>query len=173
MTFTLVDVILILILFSFMAAGFVFGLIRSIGSLVGLAIGTWAAGHYFMPLAEWLTPILRGNSSWANIAAFFIVFIIINRLTVLIFHLIDKGFSLLAIVPFMKTINRLGGLCLGIIEGVLITGVAIYIIAKFAPDSSFVVDILNESQLAHGLVAVTQFLTWLLPEAFDKIKSVF
>lgn len=173
MIFTLVDVILILILFSFMTAGFVFGLIRSIGSLVGLTIGIWAAGHYFMPLAEWLTPILRGNSSLANIAAFFIVFFIINRLTVLIFNLLDKGFSLLTIIPFLKTINRFGGLCLGTIEGILITGVAIYVIAKFAPDSGFVANTLNESQFAHWLVAITQFLTVLLPEAFDKIKSVF
>lgn len=173
MIFTLVDVILILIIFAFIAAGFFLGLIRSVGSLVGLAFGTWAAGHYFVPVADWLTPILRGNAATAKIVAFIIIFIIINRLVVLIFHFIDKAFHLLSIIPFMKSINRLGGLILGAMEGILTIGLLIYIVAKFAPDSGFVMNNLNDSQVAHYLVAISKFVTILLPEAFDKITSIF
>lgn len=172
MTFALVDVILILILFSFIAAGFVFGLIRSIGSLVGLVVGTWAAGHYFMPVTDWLTPIFMGNALTAKFVAFFAIFTIINRLVVLIFHFIDKGFSIMAIIPFMKSINRLGGVILGAIEGVLTVGVALYVISKFVPDSGFVAKTLNDSQIAHYLVMLSKLLTTLLPDAFDKIKNV-
>lgn len=172
MLFTLTDVILIAILVCFIAAGFIYGLIKSVGSLVGLAAGIWIASRYFMPLADWLTPILRGNGPLAKILAFIIVYIIINRLIVLIFHLLDKAFSLLSFIPFAKSLNRFGGVVLGIIEGVLTIGIIIYIIAKFAPDTG-IVAALDGSQIAHYLVLASKFLTTLLPQAFEQIKSVF
>lgn len=173
MTFTFIDVILIVILFGFIFGGFVLGLIRSIGALVGLALGTWTAGHYFMFLAGWLTPLLWGNSSLAKIIGFIVIFIIVNRLVVLIFHLINKAFDLLSIIPFLKSLNRLGGVILGAVEGLLTLGVIIYIIAKFAPDSGFVTGSLNNSQIAHYLVFGAKWIIGLLPSAFDKISSVF
>jgi len=173
MTFTFVDVILILIFFCFMVWGFVMGLIRSIGSLVGLAAGTWLAGRFFMPVADWLTPILMGHDVAAKITAFLLIFFIVNRLVVFLFHLLDKAFRLISIIPFLKSINRLGGVILGAAEGLLTIGIVIYVIAKFAPDSSFVTNTLNGSQVAHWLVASAVWLTNLLPEAFNRIKSVF
>jgi uncharacterized membrane protein required for colicin V production len=89
------------------------------------------------------------------------------------FHLLDRAFRLISIIPFLKSINRLGGVILGAIEGLLTIGIIIYVIAKFAPDSGFVTNTLNGSQVAHWLVASAVWLTNLLPEAFDKIKSVF
>ena len=113
-----------------------------------------------------------GNALAAKFVAFFAIFTIINRLVVLIFHLLDKAFSLLSIIPFMKSINRLGGVILGAVEGVLTVGIALYVISKFVPNSSFVVKTLNDSQIAHYLVMLSKLLTTLLPDAFDKIKSV-
>lgn len=173
MVFTLVDVVLILILFSFVAAGVVMGLIRTIGALVGLALGIWVAGHYFMPFADWLTPILRGNVIVGKIVAFLIIYILINRLTVLLFHFLDKAFSLLSFIPFAKSLNRVGGFVLGAAEGILTLGILIFVLAKFAPDWAFVKNNLDGSQIAHYLVLISKWLTTLLPDAFDKIKSVF
>ena len=170
MTFTLVDVILLLIFFCFVIGGFIMGLIRSIGSLVGLVLGTWLAGRFFQPVADWLTPILMGHDIAAKIIAFLLIFFIINRLVVFAFHLLDRAFRLISIIPFLKSINRLGGVILGAIEGLLTIGIIIYVIAKFAPDSGFVTNTLNGSQVAHWLVASAVWLTNLLPEAFDKIK---
>ncbi|OQA36936.1 MAG: Colicin V production protein [Parcubacteria group bacterium ADurb.Bin326] len=173
MTFTLVDVILILIVFSFVAIGFGLGLIRSIGALIGLVIGTWVAGRYFMPVADWLTPILMGRESLAKILAFILVFFIINRLVVLIFHFLSKGFDVLSFLPFAKTFNRLGGLILGLIEGVLTAGLLVYAISKLAPDISFVQNNIASSSVAHFLVSWSWRLIALLPEALRKIISIF
>lgn len=173
MSFTLIDIVLIIIFFGFVFGGFALGLIRAVGAIVGLGLGTWAAGHYFMPLAERLTPIFGGNGSLANIIAFLIIFIIVNRLTVLAFHLLNKVFNLIAIIPFLKSLNRLGGMILGAAEGILTSGLILYVIAKFAPNSGFVTNNLDQSQVAHWLVSATQFLLKLLPAAFDNIKSIF
>lgn len=172
MTFTFVDVILIIIFFGFVFGGFALGLIRAVGAIVGLGLGTWAAGHYFMPFAERLTPFLGGNTSIANIIAFLIIFTIVNRLVVLIFHLIDKAFHIIAIIPFLKSLNRIGGVILGAAEGILTIGILIYVIAKFAPGSGFVAS-LDNSQIAHYLVFAAQWLIKLLPSAFSNIVSVF
>lgn len=173
MAFTLVDVILIIVLFGFIAGGFALGLIRAVGAIVGLVLGTWVAGHYFQPVAAWLTPILMGHDIAASIIAFLLIFIVVNRLVVLVFHLLDRVFHLIAIIPFLKSLNRLGGMILGAAEGLLTIGIVLYIIAKFAPDSGFVLNDLNNSQVAHWLVASAQWLTTLLPTAFNQIKTIF
>jgi len=173
MIFTLVDVILIAIVLIFAIAGFILGLIHALGSLIGLGLGVWVASHYFMPFADWLTPILLGHSGAAKVVAFILLFVIINRLVGLVFYLLEKAFHLLSIIPFLGSINKISGLLLGLVEGVLITGLVIYIIAKFTPDLALVTDNLNGSKIAHLLVLSTQTLTFLMPQALEKIQSIF
>jgi len=106
--------------------------------------------------------------------AFILIFILINKIIGLIFYLIGKAFNLISIIPFLKSINRLAGLILGLIEGVLVMGLVIYAVAKFAPALPWLSDGLNKSIIAHYLVVVVAFLsTWFLPEAVIRIKSVF
>ena len=173
MTFTLVDVILIAAVLIFAVVGFVLGLIHAVGSLAGLVLGVWLAGRYFMPLADWLTPIILGHSGVAKVIAFVLLFIIVNRLVGLLFYLLEKAFHLLAIIPFLGSINKIAGLLLGLVEGILITGLVIYIIAKFIPDIPWLIDNLNNSQVAHWLVWSVQLFSFLLPQALEKIQSVF
>lgn len=173
MTFTLVDVILILIVAGFVMGGFVMGLIRSIGALVGLVAGTWVAGHYFVPVADWLTPVLMGHAVTAKIVAFMAVFIIINRLAVLVFYLLDRAFQLFTIIPFLGSLNRIGGVLLGAIEGILTCGILIFVVAKIAPEAGIVTDNLAHSIIAHWLVYAATWLTELLPQAFNNIQSIF
>lgn len=173
MTFTLIDIILIAAVLAFAMGGFAFGLIRSFGAIIGLALGSYVASHYFSPLAGWLSPMIGGNAGIANVIAFIFIFTIVNRLTALVFHLINSAYNLAAIIPGMKILNRFGGLALGAIEGVLTAGLLIYVIAKFLPDWDFVTVTLNDSQAAHYLVLWSKYLIILLPDAFSKIQSVF
>lgn len=173
MAFTLVDVILILIVFAFIAVGFGLGLMRSIGALLGLMVGAWVAGRYFMSTVEWLTPILMGQEKMAKVASFILIFFIINRLVVFIFHFLSKGLNVLSFLPFAKTLNRVGGILLGLIEGVLTVGFLSYVISKIIPDTSFVTNNLDSSQVAHYLVSWSNRVILLLPEALRKITSIF
>jgi len=173
MAFSLVDVILIVIFFGFVFAGYAMGLIRSIGAIVGISLGTWVAGHYFMPVADFLAPLIGGREALAKIIGFLLIFAIVNQLVVLVFHLLDHAYHLISIIPFLKSLNRLGGVILGAIGGLLTLGVAIYIIAKFMPDASFVTDSLDSSKVAHTLVFSAQWLIKLLPSAFSNIVSIF
>ncbi len=130
MFLTILDLVLVLVLFIFITFGFVLGLVQAIGSLVGLALGTWLAGHYYQPLAAWLTPIFLGHSIAANIVAFTLIFAVSNRAVGLLFWILNKIFNLVSIIPFTKTLNRILGAVLGLIEGVLASGVVLYFISQ-------------------------------------------
>ena len=70
MSFSLTDVILIVIILIFALTGFIWGLIHGIGALIGLAAGIFVAFSYYLPVADWLTPIFLGNSVLAKIVSF-------------------------------------------------------------------------------------------------------
>jgi len=143
--------------------GFFMGLISAIGALIGIVAGMWLAGIYFMDLAGWLTPYLLGNEGIAKAVAFILIFTIVNRLVALVFWVVNKVFHLVSIIPFLKSINRFGGALLGFVEGALITGTAIFVIVKFAPDIAWLVENLDQSRVAHLLVWTTQFLSNFIP----------
>jgi uncharacterized membrane protein required for colicin V production len=143
--------------------GFFMGLISAIGALIGIVAGTWLASIYFMDLAVWLSPYILGHEGIAKAVAFLLIFTIVNRLVAFIFWIVNKVFHLVSIIPFLKSINRLGGALLGFVEGALITGTAIFVIAKFAPDIALITNNLNQSTVAHWLVYSTQFLSNFIP----------
>ena len=163
MSFSLVDVILIAIILVFALAGFAWGLIQGIGALIGLAAGIFVAASYYLLAAGWLTPVFLGNAILAKIVAFIAIFAVINRLVGLVFWIINKVFNLIAVIPLVKPVNRAAGLILGLIEGILITGVSLYVIAKFGAGIPWLVQLLNGSQTARWLVWAVQFLNSFLP----------
>ena len=163
MLFTLVDLILIVAVLFFVIIGFLMGFISAIGALVGVVAGAWLAGMYFIPFAIWLNPYLLGNEGAAKIIAFVIIFGLVNRIVSLLFWLINKMFNLISIIPFLKSINRIGGATLGLIEGALITGLVVFVAIKFGEDIAWLYDNLNSSQVAHWLVWLTQALSNFIP----------
>lgn len=152
MSFTFIDIILIGIVIVFVVSGFVMGLIQGIGALIGLAAGFWAAMNYFNALGDWLTPIFLGHSIWAHVIAFLLIFILVNRLIGLAFWLIDKAFKIISIIPFLKSINRLGGAILGLIESVLICGLTLGFLLGYFGEVSWIKDNLAGSSVGYWLI---------------------
>lgn len=163
MLFTLVDVILIAVVLIFAIIGFMFGLISAIGAIVGVIAGAFLATQYFSALADWLQPILFNHAGLARVVGFLLIFAVVNRLVALLFWLVNKIFKIVSIIPFLGPINRLAGAILGLIEGILAVGLAIYVIAKFGADIGWLTAALNTSSIAHWLVAITSFLVKLIP----------
>lgn len=169
---TLFDVILLIILLGFILFGIFFGFIHALGSLVGVVAGAWVAGHYYMPFADWLTPFLAGNEMWAKVIAFLIIFTLVNRLVGLIFHIIGKVFNIVSIVPFLKSINRLLGAVLGFFEGVLVIGIAIYIISQFDV-SPWLNNLFANSKIAKYFVDTSAIIKPLIPDAVKQMQGYY
>lgn len=155
------DLILLIIFFCFVAAGFWFGLVHTLGSLFGIVIGAWAASHFYSSISPFLQ-IFLFKPGVANWLAFIIVFLIINRLIGFIVHHLDKGFKIFKIIPFISSINRFGGALLGFAEATFTLGMILYMATVFLGDSPLVNTIENSS-FANLLISIAKILLPLIP----------
>lgn len=168
---TILDVVLILALFGFVFFGFWVGLIHALGGLIGSIVGAVVASRLFEPLAVQWAGLFGGNENLARIVIFIILFVIVNRLIGLGFWIIEKMFNFFSVIPFLKTINRLGGAVFGFVEGVLVIGVTIYVASRFPLGGLFTTS-LQGSDIAKKLVEISSFITPLLPVLLRQVRSV-
>ncbi|MBI4133160.1 CvpA family protein [Candidatus Uhrbacteria bacterium] len=159
-----VDVVLLLILMGFVLYGFWFGFIHALGGLVGVVLGTLFASRLYEPVAHWLAPLFDAHPNTVRILAFSIAFILINRVVGFGFWVLERIFRIIAIIPFLKTINRLAGALFGFLEGAFVLGGILFILARFPIDVPWERQ-LQESNLAHQLVRAYSVMTPLLPQA--------
>jgi len=167
---TVLDFILLIILFGFVLSGLWLGLIQTLGALVGTVAGIAVASRYFEQFQSLIQPFFGANENLAKIIAFIIIFIIINRLVGVIFWLINKVFKFISVIPFLKTINRLAGGILGFLEGVIILGVVLLMIGKY-PIGDFMIPAMQGSQVTQWLLGIGAWFTPLLPEIVQQVKG--
>lgn len=163
------DVILFVILTIFTVWGFFFGFIQSFGSLTGLILGVFIANKYYLILTNWLSFIPISETA-IKIIAFFTILILISKLTGLAFYFIDKFFHLISIIPFLKTINRISGGILGLIEGLLIIGAFLYVIHNYSI-SLLPAEMLSDSKLTPILLKGFGYFIDLTQPIFQKAKN--
>jgi uncharacterized membrane protein required for colicin V production len=149
------DLIILAILLLFFAHGFKRGLIQVLGGLVGIVIGAY--------LASMLGQQFQGTTRFV---AFFIVFVLINRVAALAFYLVDKIFHFVAIIPGLSTINRIAGGLVGLVEGIVVLGILLFVAQRlnFIP---LVDEIYQQTQLMPPLVTVGELFLPLLKGLFE------
>lgn len=166
-----IDIAILIVIGGFTLAGFWFGLVHMVGSLVGIVLGVLAAGKYFEPVAEWASGTLGGSLNIWRVVAFTLIYVIVNRLLGLVISLLDKMFSFISIIPFMKTFGRLLGAVFGFMEGVFVISLAVYLAARF-PFGDHFVQLLQQSRFAIPLNAIGMILEPLLPQAVRLLQSI-
>ncbi|MBI4457481.1 CvpA family protein [Candidatus Uhrbacteria bacterium] len=165
-----IDSIILIVLGGFVLAGFWFGFIHMLGGMIGYVLGAVLAGRFYEPFSTLFAPWLWGNANLARIVAFFVIFVFVNRLIGVAVFFLDKALNLVGIIPFVKTFNRLLGAGLGLIEGTLVIGLAVYFAGKFPVSQQFAGD-LGTSVLAKGVNAIGSLLAPLLPAAIQMMQS--
>ena len=163
---TFLDLILGLLLFGFMLGGLWFGLIHMIGAVVGLVASTLVAGHYAS-----LPVTFLGSSNLARVGVFFIIMVLVNRVIGIIFWVIEKAFKIVAVIPFMKTFEKILGGVLGLAEGVVVFGGVLYLAARYPLSDTFS-KALATSKLALWLIKAFGIFAPLLPAIIRNLKSI-
>ncbi len=166
-----IDISLLVLLGGFVLYGFWFGIIHMVGALIGVVFGAFAAGHFYGPVAAWMAPWFGSSQNLAKVVAFVLVFVLVNRLVGLAFWIVEKIFKFIAVIPFVKTFNRLLGAALGLLEGTLVIGLAVYFAARFPISGGFEA-LMKASSLAKAFAAVGAILAPLLPATVRAIQSV-
>ena len=168
---SLFDLILVLLVFGFIFFGFWTGLIHALGGLIGVIAGAAIASRVFIPLSNQYASFFGGNENLAKVVTFMVVFVVVNRLVGLIFWILEKVFKGLSVLPFIKTLNRLGGAILGLIEGILVVGACLYVASRYPINDQFT-QALQSSNFAKQITQYSTILTPLLPLILKQLRSV-
>jgi uncharacterized membrane protein required for colicin V production len=164
------DIIILLIIAGFVWKGVRLGFIEALGGIIGVFVGLLAAGRWWQLAADSLLPILDNNQWLSTALGWLLVFIVVNRLVALIFWFIDKVFHVIAIIPFLKSINSLLGGLLGLVEGVFVVG-SIISIMLLLPFSGSLQTKVNNSKFSNVLSVVGVYAQKLTPDSVKNWKS--
>ena len=152
-----VDLIVIVVLALFGLRGFFRGLFREVLSLTGLFAGFMLAVAYDQQVAAYIAVYWQVSPLILKGTAFVVIFFLVYFLLSLIGWLLHRSEKLL----FLQTLNRSGGVAVGVGKGLALTALALFLLnsAAWLPqparenlDRSYFIAPLSE--LAQSLVRI-------------------
>ena len=149
-----IDIIILFIICGFVFFGFFFGLVQTLGNLIGTVVGVYFASR----------AVSGKDGGSGKIISFIFLFFIASRAVGIVFWFIGKVVNLITWLPFAGPINRLLGALFGLIEGVVAVGVVLYFAQKFLP-GGVVEATLHASIFAKYLIAMATAMQVLYPES--------
>lgn len=161
MTFTPIDLALLILVVIFVIFGLYFGLIHTVGSLVGALVAIVGAGYALGYVIDWLSAFVSVGPTW-TIIVFIVLFLVISRLVGFVFYLLERTVGIIAHLPFISSLDHLLGGMLGLLEGMVVSGVLIHAALTYLPAGSFTAAI-NVSTVANWIIGLTGFLIAWLP----------
>lgn len=164
------DAVLILSILLLVGINLGFGFIHAVGSIGGLVLGIIVAKSTYLTVASWLNPFgIGADTAIGRAIAFILIFALVTRLTGLVVHWLNTFFQFIPLVP---TINHLLGAAVGLVEGILGTGVALYVLLGYLEPTSSLAVAIRASEFASFLMAVAGVLVPLIPPAVQKVKDL-
>lgn len=121
-----VDFTVLFILALFGLRGFFRGFFREVLSLVGLVVGFMVAATYERPAAAYLASYWNASPLFLKGAAFIAIFFSVYFLLNLIGWLLHRSEKLL----FMKTLNRTGGIAIGMGKGAALAALTVFLLSS-------------------------------------------
>ncbi len=167
----ILDLILIVFLGIFVLYGFYLGLIRMILSLISAILSIIISLNIYLYLSDFLSFLTFISDSWIKIISFIIVLSVVNYFLNIIFKIIGKVLRLISSLPVISFFNRSFGGLLGLIQGLFILGVIIYVSSRYAFSSDFLTSVITDSELAPILVGAVDWVTPLIPDALRMLET--
>ncbi len=155
----------------FVLYGWRAGLIQMVGSFVGTILGVALAGRWYDGFSTWFAGTFQLDPLVAKVVSFAILLGLINRAIGLGFALAARALRIVNWIPGIAGMNRLGGVVLGFLEGVLSIGVTLYVATKFDVGTHWRAT-LDGSVLVPILTGISQVIVPLLPGALKSIQSI-
>ena len=164
------DLILLVLWFGFVWAGFWYGLIQTLGGVVGVVAGAVIAGRTYAVVGGWLgaTGDRAGLAEWL---AFTVIFVVVNRAVAIATGSVGKILNVVKVVPGVGSANRLGGALVGLVEGALVLGLLVGLAQRLDVSASLTA-YLEGSRVANILGTIGSSLMPLLPEAIRGVKAI-
>ncbi|MCF8067347.1 MAG: CvpA family protein [Desulfobacterales bacterium] len=148
------DIVIIVILGFCLIRGIFRGLVKEVSSIVGVLGGAYAAYSYYPDMAKLLSrwifdPVIQNIIGFLII--FSLIFFLISLLGIVIKYLMK--------IVFLGGVDRVCGGGFGLIKGVLISAVLLFMLTSFLPKNS---DLVKDSMVAPGLNLVSEKMVLLV-----------
>jgi len=167
------DIILLVILGSFVFYGFYLGLVRMVLGLISSILSIIISINLYLHFYQWLGFLFKSFSeNTGKIVSFIIVFIIVSVILEIIFRIIAKILKLITSLPIISFVNGSLGGVLGLIQGILIIGVVIFVISHYVGENQKAAEIMLSSDLIPIFLKGINWIVPLFPEALKMLKSV-
>ncbi|MDD5022202.1 MAG: CvpA family protein [Endomicrobiaceae bacterium] len=155
------DIFFLVIVIYFAILGLKKGIIKSIGGILSIVVGFYGASLFYQRVSIFLQGISGVfTSTIANIISFILLFIVINRLFMLIINILDKIFSL----PIVGFFNKFLGAIFGFFAGILIVGIFVFVISSFSGDN---VSYFENSKIVPKINTAINFIKPIIPKNFN------
>jgi len=138
------------------------GLVRELFSVMGIILGVVISSRFYQEL-NWFSGLIK-NPGIVKVLSFILIFLGVAIIVNLIGLVLNKIFKWSA----LGMLDHLGGFIFGFIKGIMITGIVLFLLAKFPPMS----EIINKSPVASAILRfVNNIITliWNKPEITEYI----
>lgn len=166
------DVALLIILAGFVFYGLFFGLIRAVGSILGVIIGVWLASLSYLQAFSYVQKFFVGREDIGRIITFFVLFILISKIVGFVFMLLDKTFDFISIIPFLGTINRLAGAIFGLLTGALILGLIFFTVKDYPFVGNRISNSISKSKVVPYMIKAVEIAKPILPGVLNTLKNL-
>jgi membrane protein required for colicin V production len=156
------DIIIAIVLIISMFIGLKVGLVKTVLSFIGLIVGVFLAGHYYLTLSDFLSFL---PDTAGRVVAYFLIIIVVMILISLLSVLLDKLLSAI----MLGWLNHLGGMLFGLLLAAVFWGAILAVWVKYVGGYN----IIGNSILASFLVDRFPLVLALLPDEFNTIRSFF
>lgn len=174
-----VDILIIALIALAAIDGVQVGIIAVGFEIVALIFGFLFSSKYFHFGSELIRRHVSLNQNWADVLSFVLIFLIIRQIVLMVGDFLNPSIK----QPILRWINKISGGLIGLVMGVVITGIILTLLAAF-PLNTDLNKAINESKFGPQLVAKMSVLyekaDFLIPTniprlAFfpEQLKEVF
>ena len=169
----ILDIILLVILGSFVLYGFYLGLVRMVLGLISSILSIIISVNLYLRFYQWGGFFLKSFSeNTGKIISFIIVFIIVGVILEVVFRIIAKILKLVTSLPIISLVNGALGGVLGLVQGVLVIGAVVFVISHYVGGNEKVAGVMVASNLIPIFLKGINWITPFFPDALKMLKSV-
>ncbi|WP_263409509.1 CvpA family protein [Terriglobus tenax] len=140
-------------------AAFLRGLVRSLFSLIGIALGIVLAGVYYQRAAAMLSKWIAAKPA-AETAGFLLIAFAVMLAATLLGWAVRKGCEAVG----LGLADRMGGACFGFLRGCLAVTAIVMSVAAFLPEST----LFRQSHLAPYFLTASHGVSFIVPGDFQQ-----
>jgi len=128
------DLILLAFIALFIIGGYRKGIIFGLATIAALILGIYAAVHFSFFLNELLAERFDPSPNTLPILSFIFTFLLVVIGVILVARLTEKFADIIG----LGFLNRLGGAILGLVKGVILASIVIFLLTFLDPKSGFI-----------------------------------